>query len=188
MRVLGVSFILAILIGGPLGYAAYRNAHYRNLRTVKPGVLYRSGQLSQTGLGRVIHDYGIRTVVTLRDPAVSGKEPDWGEEEFCRKMDIQYVRIPPKRWWSPTSDPAPAEAGVQTFLSIMDDPANHPVLVHCYAGVHRTGAHIAIYRMEYDRWSNPHALDEMRALGYRNLDDEWDVLSYLEQYRPRWAR
>jgi protein tyrosine/serine phosphatase len=43
----------------------------------------------------------------------------------------------------------------------MDDPANHPVLVHCFAGVHRTGAHIAIYRMVHDRWPNAKALGFM---------------------------
>ena len=79
-RFFGVLLTLAILIGGPVGYAAYRNANFRNFRVVEPGVLYRSGQLSQAGLERVIHDFGIRTIVTLRDPVVSGKEPDWGEE------------------------------------------------------------------------------------------------------------
>lgn len=176
----------AIIIGGPIGYASYRNANFRSFRVVQPGVLYRSGQLSQAGLDRVLYDHGIRTVVTLRDPAVSGKEPDWGEEEFCRKLDIQYVRIAPKNWSSPSGGPAPADAGVQTFLKIMDDPANYPVLVHCFAGVHRTGAYLAVYRMEFERWPNERALDELRAGGYRNLDDEPDVLGYLEQYRPRW--
>src|SRR5438874_2131240 len=122
----------AVVVGGPVGYAAYRNAHYRNFRVVTPGVLYRSGQLSRDGLDRVLHDYGIRTVVTLRDPDVSKKEPDWGEEEFCRQSDVRYVRIAPQRWWSPTGGPAPAEAGVKTFLAVMDDPANYPVLVHCF--------------------------------------------------------
>jgi hypothetical protein len=45
---------------------------------------------------------------------------------------------------------------------------------------------VAIYRMEYDRWPTAAALEELRACGYSNLDDEWDILGYLEQYRPRW--
>ena len=68
----------------------------------------------------------------------------------------------------------------------MDDSNRYPVLVHCFAGIHRTGAMVALYRMEYERWPTAEALDELRANGYRNLDDEWDVLGYLEQYRPRW--
>ncbi len=176
---------VGVIVGGPAGYAAYRNANFRSFRVVTPGVLYRSGQLSQAGLERVLHDYGIRTVITLRDPAVSGKEPDWGEEEFCRQRDLRYVRIAPQRWWSPDDSPPPADAGVRTFLKIMDDPANYPVLIHCFAGVHRTGAYVAVYRMEYAGWSNADALDELRAGGYRNLDVEPDVLGYLSNYRPR---
>jgi tyrosine-protein phosphatase SIW14 len=82
----------------------------------------------------------------------------------------------------------PAAEGVRKFLALLDDPANHPVLVHCFAGVHRTGAYCAIYRMEYDRWSNARAIAEMCACGYRDLDDEWDLLGFLEEYQPRWKR
>jgi hypothetical protein len=42
--------------------------------------------------------------------------------------------------------------------------------------------------MEYEHWSNDEAIGEMKACGYSNLDDEWDILGYLEQYRPRWQR
>jgi tyrosine-protein phosphatase SIW14 len=178
---------LGVIVGGPVGYAAYRSANYRSFRAVEPGVLYRSGQMSQSGLERVLTDYGIRTVITLRDPAVSGKEPDWGEEEFCQKRDVKYIRIAPQHWWSADGGPAPADAGVQTFLHVMDDAANRPVLIHCFAGVHRTGAYLAVYRMEFEHWSNERAIEELRAT-YSNLDNEADVRGYLENYRPRWAQ
>jgi len=178
---------LGVIVGGPLGYAVYRNVNYRCFRAVEPGVLYRSGQLSQSGLERVLTDYGIRTVITLRDPSVSGKEPDWGEEEFCQKRDVKYIRIAPQRWSSPDGGPGPADAGVQTFLQVMDDPENQPVLIHCFAGVHRTGAYLAVYRMEFEHWSNARAIDELRAT-YSNLDNEADVRGYLENYQPRWRR
>jgi hypothetical protein len=31
-------------------------------------------------------------------------------------------------------------------------------------------------------------LDELRANGYRNLEEEWNLLDYLETYVPRWKR
>jgi tyrosine-protein phosphatase SIW14 len=183
------ALVATVLVGLPWGYETYRQRHFRNLRTVKPEVLYRSGQMSLAGLQRVVHDYGIRTVVTLRDAELPGdRPPDWAEEEFCKKMAIRHVRITPRHWESPIGGPPPVEEGVQSFLKVMDDSSHFPVLVHCFAGVHRTGAYIAIYRMEYDRWTNAEAIDELKACGYRNLDDEWDVLGYLEQYRPRWWR
>src|SRR5207249_1552206 len=78
----------AVLIGLPLGDASYRQSNFRNFRVVKPGVLYRSGQMSLAGLERAVHDYGIRTVVSLRDAEVPGERPpDLAEEEYCRKQD-----------------------------------------------------------------------------------------------------
>jgi protein tyrosine/serine phosphatase len=179
--------LLALLIAGPIGYAKYRLPQLRNFRVVEEGVLYRSGQLTLSGLKQVIHDYGIKTIVTLRDP-VTPKEgsPDRAEEQYCTTEELNYVRIPPKHWWS-AQGPAPAEEGVRKFRAIMADQSNYPVLIHCFAGTHRTGAYCAIYRMEHDHWSNAKAIEELKACGYENLDDEWDILGYLEQYRPTWA-
>src|SRR5438046_10103779 len=37
------------LVGLPWSYNTYRDKHFRNFRTVEPGVLYRSGQMSLVG-------------------------------------------------------------------------------------------------------------------------------------------
>jgi tyrosine-protein phosphatase SIW14 len=180
--------IVVLLVGGPLAYASYRKAHIRNFRVVRDGVLYRSGQLSPIGLKTVLEDHAIKTVITLRDAYQPGNAPpDWEEEQYCREQGIGYYRIPPRNWWAPDGS-VPAEEGVRKFLEIMDNPENRPVLIHCFRGVHRSGAFCAIYRMEYERWSRAEAIAEMQACGYTNLDDEWDILSYLEQYRPRWQK
>src|SRR5256885_11207419 len=66
------------------------------------------------------------------------------------------IRRPPRSTLFPytTLFRSPAERGLQAFRAIMDDPAQQPVLVHCFKGVHRTGAYCAIYRMDYDGWAN----------------------------------
>lgn len=178
IRFLLAGGILVLLIGGPLAYSHYRYVHFRNFRVVKQDVLYRSGQLSLPGFQRVVHDHGIRTVITLRDTSTE-------EEEWCQANDINYYRIVPGQWWS-SDGPAPAEDSVRQFLAIMDNPANYPVLLHCFAGAHRTGAFCAVFRMEYEHWTNAEAMAEMKTCGYRNLDEEWDIGGFLENYRPRW--
>ena len=40
--------------------------------------------------------------------------------------------------------------------------------------------------MEFEHWSNAEAIAEMKACGYTNLDEELDILGYMEQYRPTW--
>jgi protein tyrosine/serine phosphatase len=175
-----------VLIAGPVEYARMAEAEMRNFRVFQEGVLYRSGQMTVGGLKQVVHDYGIRTVISLRDAAVPGDAPpDLDEELWCDKEEINYYRLPPRLWWAPAG-PAPVEDNVRKFNEIMADPDNYPVLLHCFAGIHRTGAYCAIYRMEHDRWSNAEAIAELRRGGYDNLDDEWDILGYLEEYRPSW--
>jgi tyrosine-protein phosphatase SIW14 len=151
---------------------------------VRAGVLYRSAQMTLPGLKRALHDYGIRTVISLRDP---DRPDDVAEEAFCRKEEVTFYRLPP-RHWDTSNGPAEAEPNVRKFRDIIDDPDNYPILVHCFAGVHRTGAYVAVYRMERERWTNEAAIAEVKACGYDNLDEELDVLTYLEQYRPTWQQ
>jgi tyrosine-protein phosphatase SIW14 len=183
----GIGTVL-LLIAGPVAYAVHQENEMRNFHTVKPGVLYRSGQMTLAGLKRAVHDHGIKTVVTLRDSDPPGEPaPDRGEEKWCRQNDIRHVRISPRPWWAPDGPP-PVEEGVRTFREVMADPDNYPVLVHCFAGIHRTGAYCAIYRMEQEHWDNADAIVEMKAYGYYNLPDERDILGYMEQYQPTWKK
>jgi tyrosine-protein phosphatase SIW14 len=180
--------IMGVLVGVPVTYCTWRNQNFRNFHVVRDGVLYRSGQLSQDGLRRILHDHGIKTVVTLRYPPSPDKPaPDQEEENICREMGLHYFRLRHLDWNNQETETAdrgvPAEANVQQFLDIMKDPRNHPVLVHCFAGIHRTGAMCAVYRMEFEHWSAAQAMQEMRDLGY--VAHHQDVFSYLEGYRPR---
>lgn len=187
--VLGLG-LAAMIVLGPWAYASFRERHLRNFRPVRHGMLYRSGQLSLPGLKQVLREHGIRTVITLRGSDVVDKlPPDWAEEEYCRKEHIHYLRLPPRHWWDfDDAGRIPADENVQAFLKTIDNPDMHPILVHCFAGAHRTGAYCAIFRMEYDRWDNAAALEELHRCGYENLYREKDVLGYLSDYVPRWKR
>jgi tyrosine-protein phosphatase SIW14 len=77
---------------------------------------------------------------------------------------------------------------VREFLRVMDDPSNHPVLLHCFAGIHRTGTMCAIFRMEYHRWPVEPALAEMQLYGFDPADMHEHIEGYLRNYRPRWKR
>ncbi len=183
--ILGFS-IGALLVAGPLLYARYRNTTYRNFRVVEDGKLYRSGQMTLPALQRTIEEYGIRTVISLRYAERDGDKPaDWREEEFCLGHGVRYLRIRPREWHDLGDGYVPADQPVAEFLKIMDDRTNYPVLIHCFAGMHRTGSFCSIYRMEYQNWSNAEAMNELRALGYKNLDKEEDVQAYMDSYVPR---
>ena len=63
----------------------------------------------------------------------------------------------------------------------MDDAEAYPVLIHCRAGLHRTGVMVGIYRMEYEGWTPREVIAEMKAKGY----GEWNCTAsndYITQY------
>ncbi len=166
-----------------VGYISRTSVQYRNFRVVEPGVLYRSGQLTPEAFDRVVREFDIRTVVSFREP---DRRDESSEQAYCEANGIAHYRLAPKRWGSADGGPAPAEANVREFLRIIADRRPHgPILVHCFAGIHRTGAYTALYRIEFDRWSNADAIAEMQDRGYTTLEDDPDILQYLERYIPR---
>jgi protein tyrosine/serine phosphatase len=180
LRLLFLATIAALVVGAPCWYKAQQERHFRNFHVVSPGKLYRSGQLDLDGLKQVKRLYGIKTIVCLR---AADTELSREEEKWARGQGVSYERIPPRPWWAADGS-VPAAAGLQQFRAVMNNPANYPVLVHCFAGMHRTGAYCAVYRMDYEGWTNREALAEMRLLGYQTLEEDWDILAYLENYRP----
>ena len=175
--------VIAFLVAAPWWYRHEHERNYRGFHVVEPGVLYRAGQFDLDGLKRVVRDHGIRTIVSLRDgdTALDQDEVDWAPT-----AGIKHFRIPPRPWWSADGS-IPAEQGLAVFREVMADPGNYPVLIHCFAGIHRTGIYCAVYRMDVQGWSNHDAITEMRTMGYVTLDGECgdrDVREYLEHYKP----
>ncbi len=187
--VLGM-LVTVCVVGLPFAYKAHTTVRYRNFRTVEPGALYRSGQLDAAGFERVVREHGIRTVVTFRDARREGDPPpDLAEEEYCKANGIAYHRLPPLRWGSLDGSEPPVTQNVRQFVEIVDQNRSHgPILIHCFAGVHRTGAYTALYRMEFNQWSNAEAIAEMYDRGYVTLETDPDIQEYLQTYVPRRSR
>ncbi|MPZ18779.1 MAG: hypothetical protein GEV06_12820 [Luteitalea sp.] len=73
---------------------------------------------------------------------------------------------------------------VATFFEIVDDPAHHPVFVHCRRGADRTGTFVGLYRIARQGWDGDEAYDEAREVGMR-----WwyfRVKGYLEDFGEDW--
>jgi len=176
-------WLLALAIPAvPMAYASHRMTSCRHFRVVEEGHLYRSGQLAPPVLDRVVREHGIRTVVCLRALSRDGDAaPENAEELWCAERRIRYVRLNPAPWGSPA-----CRANLEDFLRVTDELAAGPILVHCFAGLHRTGVFCAVYRMERHGWSNADAIAEMYAVGY--FQEDPTALDFLQTYVPKSRR
>lgn len=189
VRGLMVVAVLVLVVAVPLLYSSHLQTTVRNFRVVEDGVLYRSGQLSPEAFERVLNEYQIKTVITLRtvrDP--KRPYPDEWERTICDARGLKHLRLVPRLWGEDEKGEVPADVNVQAFLEVMEDRANHPVLIHCFAGIHRTGTMCAIFRMEFHGWSADGAIAEMQACGFDPDDLHEHIEGYLRSDLPRWKQ
>jgi protein-tyrosine phosphatase len=185
---------LVVIVGvAPVVCFRASYAHAKRLREIVPGRFYRSGQMTAEGLADVHERFGIKTVLNVQDdypdPDVSRSFWDWRtvkERELCERLGMRYVVIAPDlvpRRLVPEQRPA----AIDQFLALMDNEPNYPVLIHCRAGLHRTGVLSAVYRMEYQGWSPAAAFRELKAHGFGpfacTAANDY-VQQYVLTYRP----
>jgi protein tyrosine/serine phosphatase len=124
---------------------------------VKPGVLYRSGQLNGDQLTEAVRRYGIKTVVNFQLPGREMQE----ERALAKSLNVGFVNLPmPGNGFG-------REEQFRKVLELVDDEARRPVLVHCARGTCRTGSAVALYRFERDGWTIADVAAEARRQTYR---------------------
>jgi protein tyrosine/serine phosphatase len=124
---------------------------------VKPGILYRSGQLHGDQLAEVVQRYGIRTLINFQVPGTAVE----AERTTARRLRVDFVNLPMP------GDGFGQEAQFREVLKACDDPDRRPVLIHCARGTCRTGAAVALYRFERDGWTIEDVAAEMKHQTYR---------------------
>ncbi len=98
---------------------------------------------------------GIRTVINLRTLH--------SEKEAVEAAGMKSIEIPINVLKKPDLET------IKKIISIMSDPSNQPLYIHCALGQDRTGVVIAVYRMEVDGWSLSEAEAEMQAFGFNDI-------------------
>lgn len=152
-RIAGVSLSLAVWVVMVSALHCTHGGGDFNFGVVAPAVLMRSGQPRPEDLERIVEEHGLKTIMNLRTSVRIAKDADCqAEKVFAETHGIAFVNLP-------VSTP-PTREQIGRFLSIMDDPATHPVLIHCAAGQIRAGMMCAVYGIERLGWSNERALAE----------------------------
>ena len=180
MKRVAWAVVPAILIAMGVGYSL-QQWWLPNLRCVRTGVLWRSGQPSLVGLW-VARLAGTRTIISLR---AGNDERSLAEAAFAERHGIRLIREPLQFSGRGT------EGVARRVLEVLADSQAWPVLVHCARGKERSGLIAAVFRIECDGWTNSQALEEMHALGLRpgSLPGfESFIASYVPQGRGKERR
>ena len=164
------SSIFFYLIGLPV-FAGSSVQGIQNFWQVDDHV-YRGAQPSDQGFQNLAK-LGVKTVIDLREADGRSKV----EEKVVTTAGMRYVNIPMTGLTPPTTEQ------MTKILALLQDGSSGPVFVHCKRGADRTGAVIAVYRIQHDQWENRRALSEAmsRGMGWLQLPRQRYVLGYQTQ-------
>ena len=192
----GLLVVFVVLVVGVMPAVWYRAiyAHGKRLRVVDPERrVYRSGEMTAEGFEDAFARLGIRTVINVQDDF---PDPELNrtflnrktvrESEVCARHGVRYIALAPDLIARRTVGPEHPRV-IDQFLSVLDDERNFPVLIHCKAGLHRTGVLVADYRMEYQGYTPQEAVRDLKENGFgefvcSSANDY--IMQYILTYRP----
>jgi protein tyrosine/serine phosphatase len=180
-KVFQIILVVVLLFGG---YKVWNKYFNYNFGVITEGKVYKSGAIKPEKIEDYTSKYGIKTIIDLRNEVSDGYTSAM-EKEAVDKIDgVEYIRI--------LSPQLPTKANIEQFLKILDDKTKYPVLIHCYHGLGRTMLYTAIYRIEYEGFTNREAKELTRPwqpedfLWYKSaFSDSKPKGKFLLEYIPR---
>ena len=133
--------------------------------------VYRGGQPSKEGF-QYLANLGVKTIIDLRENGERSK----AEERTVTAAGMTYVHVPMSGFRPPT------EAEITKILGVLGDAETGPVFVHCRRGADRTGAVIAAYHIDHDKWENARALQD--AMAHRMSFFQVPRQNFIRNYHP----
>ncbi|MCG2612126.1 dual specificity protein phosphatase family protein [Flavobacterium sp. SM15] len=181
---IGLLVLLVVLAG--VGKYVYDMNINHNFETITEGKVYKSGVIPPDEIEEYVKKYKIKSIVDLRFPGTGDlvNNPEIPAELTAEKEAI--AKIPGVNYYNNGSDQVPKQENLDTFFKIMDNPANYPVLIHCYHGVGRAEMYSALYRIEYEGMDRDEARTSTRVLTkWSSFDLGKPKGDYLHNYKSR---
>lgn len=176
----GLVALVVLLIAAAGGMYAWQTHQAYHLATVQEGVLYRDGAKSVRQFSTALDCVHPKTVVSLVDAQESSDatKPQFVEEEkLCEQKGIRLEKIEVKLGGWPTSQ------DIQSFLRVVSDKQNQPVLVHCAQGVRRTAMFVAAYQESVLGYDKQKARDAILTFGHSDRTIN-DIKRFIDHYDP----
>ena len=182
-RIALIVFLVVLVFVGKYVYDVNIN---HNFETITEGKVYKSGVIPPNEIESYVKKHHIKSIVDLRFPGTADlvNNPEIPQELIAEKEAI--AKIKGVNYFNNGSDQVPKPENLKTFFKIMDNPDNYPVLIHCYHGVGRAEMYSAIYRIEYENWTNEQARQGVRTIvKFSSFDDGKPKGEYLKAYKSR---
>ncbi len=148
---------------------------------VEGHLIYRSGQLAAALVKKTLASHGITVIVVLTAHDPQDKDQQ-AEERAAAELSIDLQRFPLSG--DGTGD-LNQYAGALAVI-VQAERQGKPVLIHCAAGVQRTGGAIALYRLLADRKSPAEVVQELCRHGWSPRRNP-KLLPYLNDHLGRIA-
>ena len=180
-----IGIVLIIVLVGVGKYVYDVNINY-NFKEITKGKVYKSGVIPPDEIESYTKKYHIKSIVDLRFPGTKDtiNNPEVPEELIAEKEAVENIEG--LSYFNVGSHQVPSQETVDSFLEIMDNPDNYPVLIHCYHGAGRAPLFGAVYRMEYEGMSNEEAREKTRLLlKGSSFDDDSPKGEFLKNYKKR---
>lgn len=143
----------------------------RRFAIVDAGRLYRSGEVTPQHLARLQREYGIRRVISLLDPTAAVTR---AEREAAQTLGLEWHNVPLP------GDGASTPRQRDLLRALLVQPDSPPTLVHCAAGVNRTGLAVGMYRLHCQGWSLAQVMAELRANDFEDLPKHQNLRDALQ--------
>jgi len=175
--------LLILAISGKYVYDRHIN---HNFMAITEGKVYKSGVIPPDEIESYVKKYHIKSIIDLRFPGTGDdvNNPEIPAELTAEKQAIE--KIPGVNYFNDGSDQVPNQKNLDIFFKIIDNPNNYPVLIHCYHGIGRAQMYSAIYRIEYEGFSNEEARHKAAfPFIFSSFDDGKPKGEYLKSYKSR---
>jgi protein tyrosine phosphatase (PTP) superfamily phosphohydrolase (DUF442 family) len=150
--------LLVVFTAGGLAYRQHKR--YKHFAIHDPEMVYRSAWLDGDTFRELIEDYQIRTVLNLCEPDEMGHERCLDQQAAVRGSGARLIEMP-----MPAATLDPADPEVAKFISVLSNPENYPLLVHCQHGVTRTAKVLVMYDILFRRMTAEQSLAAMPLFG-----------------------
>jgi hypothetical protein len=166
-RMVVVALVLVASLAGGATY--WHRKRYNHFAIHEPGRVYRCAWVSADVMGELVRHYHVKTVVNLCRPNEMGPTRAADERRAVEAAGGVLVELPMPE----SADPF--DPRIAAHRTLIENPENYPLIVHCQHGVNRTARFLAMYEVLVKQSDGEAAVHQMPGFGrpYAPLEFEF---------------